>query len=68
VETVIDNQKILQALRGAMSSLTPREEKIVRLRFGIAEPDDDTERFPITESEYSDLKDAARSAKKVGVK
>jgi len=68
VETVIDNQKILQALRGAMSSLTPREEKIVRLRFGIAEPDDDTERFPITESEYSDLKDAARAAKKVGVK
>jgi len=68
VETMIDNQKILATLRAAMSSLTPREEKIVRLRFGIAESDEDTERFPITESEYSELKAAAESAKKESAK
>lgn len=55
VETLLDNQKIMQALRSAMSSLTPREQKIVRLRFGITENEDDTDNFPISESEYNNL-------------
>lgn len=55
VDVLIDNHKIMQALKSAMDSLTPREQKIVRLRFGITESDEDTENFPITESEYNKL-------------
>lgn len=55
VDILIDNQKIMHALKSAMESLTPREQKIVRLRFGIAESDEDTDNFPISESEYNTL-------------
>lgn len=55
VEDQLDKQKIMKALRQAMATLTQREERIVRLRFGIQEADDDTENFPITESEYESL-------------
>jgi len=66
VETLIDNQKIMQALKGAMESLTPREQKIVRLRFGITEPDDDTENFPISETEYNNLVSESKKSGKRG--
>jgi RNA polymerase primary sigma factor len=55
VDVVMDKQKIVGVLRHALSTLTPREERIVRLRFGIAEDDNDTDNFPITETEYNAL-------------
>lgn len=54
-DEMIDRQKIVSVLREALSTLTPREERIVRLRFGIAEDDTDTENFPITEAEYNQM-------------
>lgn len=42
--------KELNALiKQSLSLLTPKEEKILRLRFGIGEDENDSENFPITE-------------------
>lgn len=54
-DVLLDKQKIVNVLKYALSTLTPREERIVRLRFGIAEEDDDTDNFPISKSEYDQL-------------
>ena len=64
VEDVLDKHKITHILRQALNTLTPREERIVRLRFGIAEPDDDSENFPITEAEYDSLIETSAKQKK----
>ncbi len=45
---VLDRQKTMEIIRSALSSLSPREEKIMRLRFGIVEPENDHVNFPIT--------------------
>tara|TARA_Y100000593_G_C4307600_1_gene336583 strand:+ start:710 stop:1468 length:759 start_codon:yes stop_codon:yes gene_type:complete len=59
----LDRQKIVEAIRYSLSSLTPREEKIIRLRFGISEPDENHLNFPIKENELKALK--TRSTKEV---
>jgi RNA polymerase primary sigma factor len=51
----LDKVIIRQALSTALKRLTAREEKIIRLRFGLSEAEDDHENFPITLSEYSRL-------------
>ena len=51
----LDRQKIVQAIRSSLSSLTEREEKIIRLRFGISEPDNNHELFPIEVKELKAL-------------
>jgi DNA-directed RNA polymerase sigma subunit (sigma70/sigma32) len=56
VDVVLDRQKIVAVLRQALSTLTPREERVVRLRFGISEEEDNTEAFPISADEYEALK------------
>lgn len=48
IDEVLDKQKILPVIKSALSSLTPREEKILRLRFGIYE-DLDEQEFLVTE-------------------
>jgi len=55
IDDVLDRQKIIAAIRKALGSLTPREEQIVRLRFGISEEDDAQDAFPISDSEYGEL-------------
>jgi len=47
----IDREKIVAVIREALKSLTPREEKILRLRFGISEDPTNHNDFPITEDE-----------------
>ena len=47
----IDRAKIATAIRRGLAKLTAREEKILRLRFGISEDPTDHESFPITKSE-----------------
>jgi len=51
----IDREKIIGIIRAALATLTPREEKVIRLRFGISEDPADHENYPITESEINDL-------------
>jgi len=61
---IIDRNKIIGVIRQALASLTPREEKILRLRFGISEQSNDHENYPITESELNEL-DSRFAAKEV---
>ena len=42
-DEVLDREKLMSAVRGVLSELTPREETVLRLRFGITETFDDTE-------------------------
>ena len=51
-DQALDNQRVVHAIRKALSSLTPREQKILRLRFGIGESPGDRAEFNITEEEY----------------
>jgi len=52
----IDRQKISNLVKDAFSALSEREEKIIRLRFGIGEEEGDHNRYPITRSDMSLLK------------
>ena len=36
-EEVVDREKLMVAVRGVLKDLTPREETVLRLRFGISE-------------------------------
>ena len=54
-EEIIDREKIVAVIRKALTSLTPREEKVMRLRFGITEEPTNHNRFPITEEEIIKL-------------
>ena len=54
IEEELDNQKLLQIIRSAFSSLKPQEEKVLRLRFGITEHDED---LSITNKEYNNIKE-----------
>ena len=54
-DEVIDREKIMSVIRKALSSLTPREEKVMRLRFGISESPHDSKRFPITQDQIVEL-------------
>tara|TARA_Y100000310_G_C20632130_1_gene789209 strand:+ start:627 stop:1436 length:810 start_codon:yes stop_codon:yes gene_type:complete len=47
----LDRQKVIAAIRGALSSLSEREEKIIRLRFGICDSPTDHRSHPITKRE-----------------
>lgn len=46
-----------ELIRIAISELTPREQKIIRLRFGIAADPKDSTNFPITEQEMNKLEE-----------
>jgi RNA polymerase primary sigma factor len=47
----MDRERFAAAIRRGFSKLTDREEKIIRLRFGISEDPKDHIRYPITHSE-----------------
>lgn len=54
-DEVIDKQKLSGIVREALSSLSPREEKVVRMRFGISENHTNHQKFPITKEEILEL-------------
>lgn len=56
-DDALDEQKITEIVRASLSSLTAREEKIMRMRFGITENDHDHINFPITSEEKKTLGD-----------
>jgi len=61
IDSSIDREKIAAAIRRGLSKLTAREEKILRLRFGLTEDPADHVNFPITKSEIAAL-DAAKES------
>ena len=52
----LDREKIIGVVRRSLHSLTEREEKIIRLRFGIADDVNDHASLPITKGELKKLK------------
>ena len=53
VDDMLDKEIIIHMIRHAMDSLTEREEKVIRLRFGISEDFHDETKFPITRSQLN---------------
>lgn len=47
----MDSDFVARIIRQSLKKLSAREEKIVRLRFGLSEKSDDHENFPITKKE-----------------
>ena len=58
-DEVMDRAKIVEIVRAALHTLSDREEKIIRLRFGISEEPDDHLKLPITKKEIKKIKKAA---------
>jgi len=61
VDDHIDKQIIIDAIRRSLSSLTMREEKVIRLRFGISEDPTNDRSYPITNAELLKLDNRKRS-------
>ena len=59
----IDQEKIMENIKAAFSSLKPQEELVLRLRFGISENGEDDARFPITEKELKTLNKRTKNRK-----
>ena len=58
----MDKEKIVSLIREALHTLTHREEKIIRLRFGISEEPGDSSSFPITKAELRNIKKKSKGA------
>ena len=54
-DDAIDRAKIANVIKSALASLTPREEKVLRLRFGITDDPVNHKAFPITAAEIEEL-------------
>jgi RNA polymerase primary sigma factor len=55
IEGDLERKDLNQVIRAALLTLTPREEKVLRLRFGLTEESTNHTDFPITESEIAIL-------------
>jgi DNA-directed RNA polymerase sigma subunit (sigma70/sigma32) len=61
---MLEDHEALEIVRRALICLTPREEQIIRLRFGISDSLDDTETdFTLTKEESADLQRRSTNAK-----
>ena len=58
-DEVLDKQKLSFIIRSALSTLSEREEKIMRMRFGIEEDPSDHANFPITKTELKKISKGA---------
>jgi RNA polymerase primary sigma factor len=47
-ELLLEKKELKKIIRDSLSLLTPKEEKIIRLRFGITEDEYNNENFPVT--------------------
>ena len=45
-ESLIDQAMLVNLIKEALVKLTPQEEKVLRLRFGILENENDIENYP----------------------
>ena len=57
VDDLIDRKKLVNIVRDAIQTLSTREERVLRLRFGITEEPTDSINFPITKEEVKKLED-----------
>lgn len=48
-EKVMESKELNEIIRESLKLLSPKEEKIIRLRFGITEDNDDFKNFPVTD-------------------
>lgn len=48
-EKHLEKQEMISIIRKSLKCLTPKEEKIIRLRFGIGESNDNILEFPVTD-------------------
>ena len=64
LEDIASHDQLKQVVRGAFTDLTPREEQVLRLRFGCMEDPDDADNYPISDAELKELKRRAKSKKK----
>ena len=58
----MDRETLTKIVRGALASLSAREERIIRMRFGLAEATDNHSAFPITKKEIRNLDKRKRGA------
>ena len=54
-DDILDEQKIIRLVRKSLSTLSSREERIMRMRFGISEDTNNHIEFPITQAEKDSL-------------
>ena len=55
----LDREKIIEVIQRSLHTLSEREEKIIRLRFGISDDINNHTDFPITNGELKTIKDKA---------
>lgn len=46
IDDVIDQRDVLELIKRGFALLTPQEERVIRLRFGISESDENTKQYP----------------------
>ena len=54
-EKNLENKELINIVKDSLKLLSPKEEKIIRLRFGIEESETDTNNFPMTEEMWSNI-------------
>ena len=60
LDDLLDREKLVLIVRSALSGLSDREEKVLRLRFGLSEDPRDHDNFPITEKQIKKLEERSR--------
>lgn len=60
LDDIVVHDQLRNVVRKAFVDLTPREEQVLRLRFGCMEDPDDVEQFPISEEELAELQKRAQ--------
>ena len=55
----LDREKIIEVIQRSLHTLSEREEKIIRLRFGISDDIHNHTDFPVTKGELKNIKDKA---------
>ena len=57
MDSLIEREELSSIIKAALTTLSKREELVIRLRFGIEEPEDDHVNFPITQKEVMNLEE-----------
>ena len=52
----LDEEAMISLIKASLESLTPQEERVLRLRFGIEESAENHQKFPINETQINELK------------
>jgi RNA polymerase primary sigma factor len=60
LDDLLDRDKLILIVRNALSGLSDREEKVLRLRFGLSEDSSNHDNFPITEKQIKKLKERSK--------